>query len=65
MCLIIIGISIPKKQMKEIIITHKKLAVRKVKFFKWTYRLSGNDYRVATLSKSYLITTGITIPSLN
>ena len=28
------------------------------------YRRSGNDYRVATLSKSYLITIGITTQSL-
>ena len=31
--------------------------------FKWTYRYSCNDYRVATLSKSYLTTTGITMQS--
>ena len=30
---------------------------------KWTYKHSGNDYRVATLSKSYIPTTGITIQS--
>ena len=28
---------------------------------KWTYGHSGNDYRVATLSKFYLTTTGITM----
>ena len=27
--------------------------------FKWTYRLSGNDYRVATISKLYLTVIGI------
>ena len=31
---------------------------------KWTYGLSGYDYRVVSLSKSYLTTTGITIQSL-
>ena len=31
---------------------------------KWTYGHSGNGYRVATLSKSYLTTTGITMQSL-
>ena len=29
--------------------------------FKWTYELSGNDYGVALLSKSYLTVTGIII----
>ena len=46
---------------------HKKFVVKKVKkstCLKWTYGHSGNDYRVATLSKSYLITTGITMQSL-
>ena len=32
--------------------------------FKLAYRLSGTDYRIATLSKSYLTVTGITIQSL-
>ena len=32
--------------------------------FKWAYRLSGNDYRVATLSESYLYVTGIIIQHL-
>ena len=32
--------------------------------FKIAYRHSDNDYRVATLSKSYLTTTGITMQSL-
>ena len=31
---------------------------------KWTYKHSGNDYRVATLSKSSLTTTEITMQSL-
>ena len=31
---------------------------------KWTYEHSGNDYRVALLSKSYLTTTEITMQSL-
>ncbi len=29
--------------------------------YKWMYELSGNDYRVATLSKLYLSVTGIPI----
>ena len=32
--------------------------------FKWTYGHSGNDYRVATLSKSYLTSTGIIMQGL-
>ena len=31
---------------------------------KWTYGHSGNDYRVATLSKLYLTTTGTIMQSL-
>ena len=31
---------------------------------KWTYRHSGNDYRVAALSKMNLITKGVTMPCL-
>ena len=30
---------------------------------KWTYGHSGNDYKVDTLSKLYLNTTGIAMPS--
>ena len=46
---------------------HKKFVVKKVKkatCLKWTYGHAGNDYRVATLSKSYLTTTGITMQIL-
>ena len=32
--------------------------------FKWTYGLSGNDYRVATLPKSYLIDIGINMQQI-
>ncbi len=32
---------------------------------KWTYELSGNDYRVATLSNLYLTPIGITMQSWN
>ena len=32
--------------------------------FNWTYGLSGTDFRVATLSKSYLTATGITMQSV-
>ena len=44
------------------ILSHKKNVVTKnIKKtrLKWTYGHSGNDYRVPTLSKSYLTTTGI------
>ena len=33
----------------------------KILEFKWTYALSGNDYRIATLSKSYIMITEIII----
>ena len=36
----------------------------KINMFKIAYRHSDNNYRVATLSKSYLTTTGITMQSL-
>ena len=32
--------------------------------FKWTYELSGKDYRVPTLPKLYLIVIGIIMQSL-
>ena len=32
--------------------------------FKWTYGLLGHNYRVATLSKKYLIATEIILVSL-
>ena len=44
-----------------------KFVVKKSKksvCFKWTYELFGNDYRVATLPKSYLIVIGIIKQSL-
>jgi hypothetical protein len=46
---------------------NSKFVVKKVKkstCLKWTYGHSGSDYRVATLSKSYITTTGIIIQSL-
>ena len=59
----------------RIMLTYKKLVVKKNKksaCFKWTYILSGNDYRVAALSKSYLTviriimkSTGIILTCLN
>ena len=45
----------------------QKLVVKKSKksaCFEWTYRLSGNDYRVDTLYKLYLTVTGINIQCL-
>ena len=36
----------------------------KKKCLKWTYVHSGKDYKVTTLSKSYLTTTGIIVQSL-
>ena len=45
----------------------KKKLFKKVKkstCLKWTYGHFGNDYRVATLSKSYLTTKGITMQNL-
>ena len=36
----------------------------KLACLKWTYGHSGNNYRVAMLSKLYLSTTGIIIQSL-
>ena len=50
------------------IISHKKIVVKKVKkstCLKWTYGHSGNNYRVATLSKSYLTATGIIMQIAN
>ena len=35
----------------------------KISIFKWAYGLSGNDYRVVMLSKSYLTTTEIIMQS--
>ena len=56
-----------KNQINRIIRSNKNLSLKKKKkstWFKWTYGHSGNDYRVATLSKSYQTTTGITMQSL-
>ena len=36
----------------------------RVEYFKLTYGLSGNDYRVATLPKAYLIVIGIIMQSV-
>ena len=61
------GINIPKNQIKRIIRSLKNLLLKKVEkstCLKWTHGHSGNDYRVARLSKSYLTTTGITMQSL-
>ena len=46
--------------------SHQKFVFKKVEklMFKWMYGHSGNAYRVATLSKLYLTTTGITMQSL-
>ena len=54
-----------KNQINLIIISHKKILLKKLRnqMFKWTYGHPGNDYRVVTLSKSYLTTTEITIQS--
>ena len=38
--------------------------VEKSAYLKLTYRLSGNDYRVTTISNSYLTVLGIIIQSL-
>ena len=40
------------------------IKVKKSTYLNWTYGNSGNKYRVATLSKSYITTTGITMQSL-
>ena len=60
------GISIPK--IRSIgLLDHIKIFVKKVKkstCLKWTYGNFGNDYRVATLSKSYLTISGITTQNL-
>ena len=45
---------------------YKKIYKKKWKLacFKWPYGIFGNDYRVATLSVSYLSVKGIIIQSL-
>ncbi len=60
------GIDIPKIRSIEWL-DHIKIYVKKVKkstCLKWAYRHSCNDYRVATFSKLYLTTKGITMQSL-
>ena len=47
-----------------IIVSYKKLMLKNETRFKWTYGFSGNDYKVATLTKSYLTVIGITMQSL-
>ena len=39
--------------------------IEKSACFKWLYGLLGNNYRVATLPKSYLTVVGIIMQSLN
>ena len=55
-----------KNQKNWMIISYKKLLSKKLKpaCFKWTYGLSSNDYRDATLSKSYITVTVIIMQSL-
>ena len=55
-----------KNQINQIIILHKNMSLKqlKIRMYKWTYGHSDNEYRVATLSKSFLTTTGITMQSL-
>ena len=48
-----------KNQINWIIRSHKK--VKTSTCLKWMYGHSGNDHRVATLSKLYLATKGITM----
>ena len=46
---------------------HKSKALKSnswTKEHEWTHGLAGNDYRVATLYKSFLTVTGIAIQSL-
>ena len=42
-----------------------QIIVKIINLFKWTYGLSVNDNRVATLSKLYLTVIGIIIQSFN
>ena len=53
-------------QKNRIIITYRNLLSKSKKSacFNWMYGLSGNDYKVATLPKSYLIVIGIILQSL-
>ena len=55
-----------KNKMNRIILTYKNLLPnsKKSACIKWTYGLSGNDYSVAALSKSYLTVIGIIMQSL-
>ncbi len=49
--------------VNRIIVSYKKLLSKSWKSFKWTCRLSDNDYRVATLSNWYLIVIEISMQS--
>ena len=56
---VVLGISIPKIRTVELLY-HIKFFCKNSKksiCLQWKYRHSGNDYRVAKLSKSYLTTT--------
>ena len=56
-----------KNQTNRIIRSHTNLLLKMFKkstFLKWTYGHSDNDYRVATLSNSYLTIIGITMQNL-
>ena len=47
-------------------ISYEKLLLKSKQstYLKWTYGYSGNDYRVAKFSKTYLTIMGITMQSL-
>ena len=62
LCLIVIGISNPKIRW----FYHIKIGIKskKTTYLKWMYGHSGNDFRFATLSNSYLTTTEIILQSL-
>ena len=51
--LVVIGITVPKVRWIGLIYHIKNVVkkVRKTTCFKWTYRLSGNDFKVAKPSK--------------
>ena len=55
-------------QMNRIFLTFKTIIcchkIKKSACYKWMYGLSGNDYRVAVLSKSYLTVVEISMKSL-
>ena len=56
------GISIPK--IRSIGLLDHIKSKKKSTCLKWTYGHSGNDYRVTTLSKSYLNTTILIMQNL-